>query len=1296
MEENGGSATGATNTTIGDTAGSGGIGGTGGIGLIINGSSSTNSGQIAGGTGGGAVGGFSNAVASVGGQGGSGGAGGSAVSITANGITFGNTGTLFGGAGGAGDGGAGNNTGSAGGNAGNGGIGGDGIDSIGNSIVLTNSGSVAGGAGGSATGGSATGTSAVAGNGGTGSAGGTGYNISGIGATLTNNGVIFGGAGGAGNGGTGNGTGSAGGNAGNGGIGGDGIDSIGNSILLTNSNTVTGGAGGSATGGADTGSTSLAGNGGTGSAGGAGYNISGTGTTLTNNGDIIGGAGGSASGGTASGSFSSGGNGGTGGTGGAGITISVSGITITNNNTITGGNGGMAGRGTGFVNGSNGTAGSGGAGISFSAGSGTVINSGTITGGIANGGTGAQADAIDFAGGNNQLQLLSTSTITGNVVVQSPTSNNALVLTGSTNGTFDASKIGTQYLGFDTYLKTGTSTWSLANTTTAVTSWNVTGGTLQISSDANLGNASGSLTLNGGTLATTASFATNRTITLGASGGSFAPAASTQFTVGSVLTGSNALTEKGAGTLILSANNTYSGGTTISSGTLQIGAGGTTGSIVGNVTDNSTLAFNRSDSITFGGVISGTGTLTQQGAGSLTLSGANTYSGGTVLQNGTLILGNSKALGSGALTSVDPTVVYTNGIAINNSVILNGLTTLEVDNSDSATQSGVISGTSGINKVGTGSLTLSGSNTFSGGTTLSAGTLVIANPNGLGNGAVTVSGGTLMTDGGNHLITVNGNYTQTTGTLALSLYSATVFDQIAVSGQATLGGTLALNFQNGLAPGSGQSFILVKTNQAVVGQFGTVTSNLPSIGATITYSNNATLVGNTTTTTTTTSPSGPVLVLTQKAFGDLYGNYLSSNQHGAASYIDAQDQVIKNASFGNLVSALNQISPSENGLRAAFDELSPLKFHSFASSTAFNNTPFLIQQFDDYLSSHRSENGGFVASNGGIDDSGLVINDPTIDPGLQTVHSRLMAFNTGAGTPAADGKDLKNVITPERDVNRWNAFATGNVILGQDFSVSQSGLSHSDITSENVQIGADYRLSPNWLAGVTFGYGHSGANLDSIGSAAYVDTYSPGLYAAYSKENWYANSLFNYGFNNYTQHRNVQIGSFDGTASSKPKGNQIVLNSDGGYDFHHGGWTFGPTAGLDYVHLDINNYSESGLPGADLNVKEDQSDSLRSLLGGHVSYRFTGEGVTFTSHLNASWQHEFFDAGRNITSQFNDIAPAPSPQEPANPSRDSALIDAGLDAQITKAISLFTNYTVQAGQENYFGQSVQAGVKVNF
>ena len=98
------------------------------------------------------------------------------------------------------------------------------------------------------------------------------------------------------------------------------------------------------------------------------------------------------------------------------------------------------------------------------------------------------------------------------------------------------------------------------------------------------------------------------------------------------------LQKTGAGTLALTGANTYVDPTTIAAGTLQIGAGGTTGTPgTGAITNNATLAFNRSDALAVANVISGTGALTHAGTGTTTLTGAVSYSGATNVNAGTLI-----------------------------------------------------------------------------------------------------------------------------------------------------------------------------------------------------------------------------------------------------------------------------------------------------------------------------------------------------------------------------------------------------------------------------------------------------------------------------------------------------------------------------------------------------------------------------------------------------------------------------------------------------------------------------------
>jgi autotransporter-associated beta strand protein len=100
--------------------------------------------------------------------------------------------------------------------------------------------------------------------------------------------------------------------------------------------------------------------------------------------------------------------------------------------------------------------------------------------------------------------------------------------------------------------------------------------------------------------------------------------------------------------VILTGTDTYAGGTTIASGfTLQLGTGGATGSIVGNIADAGTLAIDRGGALTLAGAISGAGAVDQKGAGTTTLDGLSSYTGGTTIEHGELVSGKGVALGTG-------------------------------------------------------------------------------------------------------------------------------------------------------------------------------------------------------------------------------------------------------------------------------------------------------------------------------------------------------------------------------------------------------------------------------------------------------------------------------------------------------------------------------------------------------------------------------------------------------------------------------------------------------------------------
>jgi fibronectin-binding autotransporter adhesin len=342
-------------------------------------------------------------------------------------------------------------------------------------------------------------------------------------------------------------------------------------------------------------------------------------------------------------------------------------------------------------------------------------------------------------------------------------------------------------------------------------------GILAVSNDTVLGNASNAIKLSlitgtAGGFQFTTGFTTARGLVVNKDSRIIQADAINPATVSGVVSGSGVtLFKAGVGTLILSnATNTFAGNfsvdagtllltggnnsvasTTVNSGTiLQVGNGGTTGSLAGSINNLAALVFNRSDALTSTGAIGGGGSVTQQGAGTLTLSGNNGSNGAYTVAAGTLVLTGTNAAVTGATVNTNTTLSVGNGgatgtlaggIANGGSVVFN--------RSSASTFGGAISGVGSVSQQGSGTLTLTGTSSYTGATTITAGAVALTGS--LGNTAVSLGAGTTNSGTLSGTGTVGGAVTaHAGGTVApgTAAFGTLTVGALTVEGGATVNG----------------------------------------------------------------------------------------------------------------------------------------------------------------------------------------------------------------------------------------------------------------------------------------------------------------------------------------------------------------------------------------------------------------------------------------------------------------------------------------------------------------------------
>ncbi|EAM8691111.1 fibronectin-binding autotransporter adhesin ShdA [Salmonella enterica] len=348
-------------------------------------------------------------------------------------------------------------------------------------------------------------------------------------------------------------------------------------------------------------------------------------------------------------------------------------------------------------------------------------------------------------------------------------------ISGGTLSAKDAASLGSGDVDIDENAKLALSQGTLDN--------NVTGGGQIVKSGSDELIMTGANDYSGGTTISGGTLSAKDAASLGSGDVDIAENAKLELSQGTLdnnVTGGGQIVKSGSDELIVTGDNTYSGGTTITGGTLTADHADSLGT--GAIDNSGVLQVGEGE---LKNTLSGTGSLVKIGTGELTLNGDNDYSGGTTISDGTLIADHADSLGTGAID--------------NSGVLQVGEGELE----------NTLFGSGSLVKTGTGELTLSGdNNTYFGDTTIAGGTLIAANVNALGSGNIDNSG-TLMLDANGafklaNITTHSGattalaagstlyasQLTQENGsTLSIDLGAATD-DAMITADSVTLGGTL--------------------------------------------------------------------------------------------------------------------------------------------------------------------------------------------------------------------------------------------------------------------------------------------------------------------------------------------------------------------------------------------------------------------------------------------------------------------------------------------------------------------------
>ena len=518
-----------------------------------------------------------------------------------------------------------------------------------------------------------------------------------------------------------------------------------------------------------------------------------------------------------------------------------------------------------------------------------------------------------------------------------------------------------------------------------------------------------------------------------------------------------------------------------------------------------------------------------------------------------------------------------------------GTGTLNFNQTDTATLTQLISGSTGVNTVsqlGSGTTILSGANTFTGATFLNNGTLVTTTTSALGAGNVTLNAGTIQI---NSRLNLDGtlDWASTNATVAIGSVQSGHFIDVAGDLRNVVGNGYTFNL-TGSTVATGNTVVLLDASN-----MNTFTADNFAVTGFGNYE---------------LSILGSQLLVTKLVSDyDVYAQ--TPNQVRVATALNG----FQDATSGDrttVTTALDSLT-TDAQYQAAFEQMMP-SIYSSLPTLAFNTANALNTKLFERI---------WLMQVAGL--SGAAV----------------------AGDSPTQNND-NNPLGLKADEN-WSPFVDANGI----FASANSGGTLDTYNAQNggVTTGGMYKFLPNLMAGAYAGYQYTHAGYD--GSTSMEDNAARfGLLASWAGEtcyrntdNIYLNGLVGGQMHNYNVDRQIVFSDINRTANATPTGGEFDSAVQVGYNVREGGFTFGPQASLQYTYLGVNSFDESGADSLDLNVDSFNSSSMMFTLGGQGAYRIeVDEDFAVIPMASASWQHECLQNPYGIQSAFATGGPSES------------------------------------------------------